>query len=143
MSCSTRGEHLFEVRGRDVNGLDGEVASLTVGVDLAAPDASAELWMDGPTLCWAPAADTFGVASYQWRVDGGDWTDTTALSVETGLAPGQSAFFEVRAVDLVDHVGAIASATLEPRLGPQRGRLEPRCRCRPGPLDRSDVQRAD
>lgn len=113
------GDHLFEVRAVDSVGHAGPISSRPVIVDTTAPPAPTGLAMDGAALRWDPVADTNGIWKYQFRADGGEWTDSVDNLAGSGLADGVTAAFQVRAVDMAGNVGPVASATLTSDYGPR------------------------
>jgi titin len=66
--------------------------------DLAAAPGTGQV-----TLTWtAPASNGSGISDYEYRVNGGSWVSTgstAASKVVTGLTPGVSHSFEVRAIN--------------------------------------------
>jgi len=56
---------------------------------------------------WAEATDPGGIAWYEYRLDGGDWTATTERMATSTLTEGSHSF-EVRGVDNVGHGGSAA-----------------------------------
>ena len=113
------GPHTFEVRAVDNVGNIGQPKARTVVVEMTAPGAPSQLHLDGAALCWSAASDANGIWKYQWRADGGSWTDAAGLQAPTGLADGASRLFEVRAVDKAGNIGPSSeAASLTVRYGP-------------------------
>ena len=113
------GEHAIEVRAVDLAGNMGVTTLREVIVDTTAPPAPTGLRLDGRVLRWGAVADTTGIWKYQYRVNGGGWSDAADNSASTGLAEGAGASFEVRAVDQAGNIGPLASADLTADYGPQ------------------------
>lgn len=63
---------------------------------------------------WTAASDNVGVVGYEYRVGGGSWipVGNVLLVNLTGLAPGATQTFSVRAVDAAPNAGPASSAPL-------------------------------
>ena len=120
------GAHDFAVRAVDNAGLTGPESSIELTIDLTAPARLGGLTLaedtgplpdDGltadstPTFSWQ-AADEVDFWTYQYRLDGGPWTDTgDPTSPTITLAPGQGGHtFSVRSVDLAGNPGLASEA---------------------------------
>ena len=110
--------HLFEIRAWDNAGNVSQTASKQFTVDLTAPSAPGDLRLDGTVLKWSPATDANGLWEYQYRIDGGAWTNASGTSAATGLADAAAASFEVQALDKAGNVGPAVSAALTVAYGP-------------------------
>ena len=64
------------------------------------------------TFSWSAPRDLSGIATYEYRWDGGTWTSTTGTSSTDLPAPEDEHTFEVRAVDTFDRIGQTASLTV-------------------------------
>lgn len=101
------GPHTFQVRATDAAGnRDATPASRAWTVDLSAPQTSLGPSADttGPSTTFTfttPEAD----ATFECRLDDGDWADCTSPAALTGLADGVHSF-EVRAVDAAGNADA-------------------------------------
>ena len=103
------GGHSFEVRAHDAAGnVDGSPATRSWTVDTVAPETSIT---GGPSGTVVPRTAEFsfssadGGASFQCRLDGGDWTLCGSPKTYTDLDNG-SHTFTVRAVDAVGNADA-------------------------------------
>jgi len=112
------GPHTFEVRAVDNLGLAGSVASIDLVVDATAPAAPAGPWLDGAMLKWGEVTDVSEIWRYNYRINGGSWINFPITQVNTGLAEGATALFEVRAVNKAGNAGEIAPATMTIDYGP-------------------------
>ena len=116
------GSHTLEVKAVDSAGNVGEAGGLTFTIDATPPTTPTNITKttpdsdDTPTFTWDAATDvTSGVASYQVRIDSGDFTDVgnvTTFTVESALRGG-SHTFEVRAVDGAGNTGIAGSLSFE------------------------------
>lgn len=116
------GSHTFEVKAVDSAGNMGLAGSVDFSVDTTPPTTPTNITKttpdsdDTPTFTWDAATDvTSGVASYQVRIDSGDFTDVgnvTTFTVESALRGG-SHTFEVRAVDGAGNTGIAGSLSFE------------------------------
>ncbi|WP_308798501.1 family 78 glycoside hydrolase catalytic domain [Agromyces silvae] len=114
------GEHRIEYRAIDVAGNVGATRSVDVTVtapDVTAPTVSLEVsnpgtggWHVGGATATLTATDAeSGVATIEYRLDGGDWTAYTA---PVALADGRHVF-EYRATDVSGNVSPVGSRTIE------------------------------
>jgi hypothetical protein len=114
------GEHRIEYRAIDVAGNVGATRSVDVTVtapDVTAPTVSLEVsnpgaggWhVDGAAATLTAADAGSGVASGEYRLDGGDWTAYTA---PVSLTDGRHVF-EYRATDVSGNVSPVGSRTIE------------------------------
>jgi len=116
------GSHTLEVKAVDSAGNVGEAGGLTFTIDATPPTTPTNITKitpdsdDTPTFTWDAATDvTSGVASYQVRIDSGDFTDVgnvTTFTVESALR-GDSHTFKVRAVDGAGNTGIAGSLSFE------------------------------
>ncbi len=118
------GEHALEVRAIDSVGTVGEIATVDVTVDLTGPSIDTLTLVDSQgtpvdasataeaslTLAWT-ASDANGVWYSQWRLDGGEWSDTGDQSVALTLGDGWHTL-NVRAVDPAGNVDSVASTAV-------------------------------
>jgi len=118
------GQHNITVRVYD-NADNTASSSVIMYVDLTAPSLTVDyprigVESDAFTISWA-ATDNFGVAYYEYRVDGGGWIITTQSSVTLDLAEGEHIVY-VRAYDFAGNfvssaVGVIVDRTKPTLLG--------------------------
>jgi VCBS repeat-containing protein len=100
----------LKVRVVDAAGNTGPTYSQDYVLDVTAPTTTLGGYPAGPvksaaTFSWS-GSDAVAVAGYEYRVDGGGWTATTATSVTiSGLAAGDHTF-ELRAIDSAGNVDA-------------------------------------
>lgn len=95
--------------------------SATITLDTTGPtttDNSDGLWHPGFTLELTPADAASGVASTEFRVNGGPWVDGTSVSLRVlrrhrrgGYAEGAN-MVEYRSTDVLGNTGAIVTATV-------------------------------
>jgi chitodextrinase len=112
-SATAAGSHTLQARARDGVGNLGTSATVTVTVpaDTSAPGAPGTPSSNGvtttsATLSWAAATDDRGVTGYQVLRDGLQVGQSAGLSwSDTGLTPGATYSYTVRAVDAADNVG--------------------------------------
>ena len=120
----TPGYHWFKVRAVDNAGNAGPETVVNYLVDVAAPAAPSGLTLaddlggsgtdfvtsdPSPTFGWTAPADTSGIWTYEYRVDGGDWVQTATRAAT--VTPGDGVHqFDVRAIDNAGNVGAAVSA---------------------------------
>ncbi|HEX8081031.1 MAG TPA: Ig-like domain-containing protein [Jatrophihabitans sp.] len=112
-SATAAGSHTLQARARDGVGNTGTSATVTVTVpaDTTAPSAPGTPSSNGvtttsATLSWAAATDDRGVTGYQVLRDGVQVGQSAGLSwSDTGLTPGATYSYTVRAVDAAGNVG--------------------------------------
>ena len=109
------GAHSFAVRAIDVAGNTGSPGSVDWTVDATAPTASID---KGPAALTASASAAFefsgadagsGIASYQCRLDSGDWESCHSPRQYTSLTDGAHGF-QVRAIDQAGNIGPLSNA---------------------------------
>ncbi|HEY0167154.1 MAG TPA: fibrinogen-like YCDxxxxGGGW domain-containing protein [Jatrophihabitans sp.] len=113
-SATAVGSHTLQARARDAAGNTATSASVSVNVpaDTTAPGApgapsSTGVTTTAATLAWTAAADDRGVTGYQVLRDGTQVGQSAELSfTDTGLTPGATYSYTVRAVDAAGNVGA-------------------------------------
>ncbi len=112
------GSHTLQARARDTSNNTGLSAPITftVPVDTTAPSApgqpvSTGVTTTGASLSWPAATDDRGVTGYQvWR-DGAPVGSTASLSyTDTGLTPGATYSYTVRAADAAGNVSGDSPA---------------------------------
>lgn len=112
--------YIYRVRAADgagnLSGYSSTVSVTTSGS--TAPSAPgipsfSALAMNSATASWSAATDDVGVTGYQYRVNGGPWQSLgNVLSVNlTGLSPGVSYTFGVRAKDSGNNWGLVATGS--------------------------------
>jgi hypothetical protein len=107
----TDGRHTFEVRATDAAGnREGEPASRIWTVDTVAPQTTIDV---GPPTLGNSAAASFDfsadeTASFECRLDAGDWTACASPREVVGLADGEHTF-QVQATDRAGNLGDAAS----------------------------------
>jgi chitodextrinase len=115
--------YTFSVRAFDAAGNRSAQSSVTFStVDNVPPSAPgtpsvASLGATTATLNWSAATDNVGVTGYEYSINGGSsWTGIgTALTVNlTGLTPGVTYTFYVRAFDAAGNRGATSSVSFRP-----------------------------
>ncbi len=123
-SATAVGSHTLQARAKDAAGNVGTSAPITVTVpaDTTAPTApgtpsSTGVTTTAATLTWPAATDDRGVTGYQVLRDGVQVGSTGTLSyTDTGLTPGGTYSYTVRAVDAAGNVSpdsaAVAVTTL-------------------------------
>ena len=112
-SATDTGSHTLQARARDTSGNTGTSAPVTVTVpaDTTAPTAPGSLASTGvtttsATLNWAAASDDRAVTAYLVLRDGTQVGQTTALNwTDSGLTPGATYSYTVRAADAAGNVG--------------------------------------
>ncbi|GAG42333.1 unnamed protein product, partial [marine sediment metagenome] len=113
-----------EVKAVDSAGNMGLAGSVDFSVDTTPPTTPTNITKitpdsdDTPTFTWDAATDvTSGVASYQVRIDSGDFTDvgnvTTFTVADADALSTGSHTFEVRAVDGAGNTGIAGSLSFE------------------------------
>jgi hypothetical protein len=107
------GPHAFEARAVDAAGnTDASPASWSWVVDAAAPETTIDSSPTDPTT-ETDAAFTFSAddasATFECRLDGGEWAACASPETLTGLAVGAHVF-EVRAVDPAGNADAVPAA---------------------------------
>jgi len=109
----TDGQHTFEVRATDRAGnREMEPPSRTWTVDTVAPEATVEA---GPAELTNADGASFGfradeAATFECRLDGGEWTRCISPHELTGLTDGAHTF-DIRATDQAGNPGGVASRT--------------------------------
>ncbi|HEV2888353.1 MAG TPA: fibrinogen-like YCDxxxxGGGW domain-containing protein, partial [Jatrophihabitans sp.] len=123
-SATAVGSHTLQARARDGVGNVGTSATVTVTVppDTSAPDApgtpsSTGVTTTAATLTWSAATDDRGVTGYQVLRDGVQVGQSSTLSfTDSGLSPGMTYSYTVRAVDAAGNAsvdsGAVSVTTL-------------------------------
>ncbi|WP_193607977.1 ThuA domain-containing protein [Nocardioides lijunqiniae] len=111
------GEHTVEYRSTDVEGNVEEVGSTEVRVDRVAPVTTAAQAVagDGVRVTLTAVDATSGVASTQYALDGGDWTDYSAPVLVEG--EGDHTML-VRSTDAAGLVEATRTVTVTVAGGP-------------------------
>ncbi|MCZ8292037.1 MAG: DUF4347 domain-containing protein [Hylemonella sp.] len=105
------GSDTLKVRVVDAAGNAGSVRSQAYVLDATAPGTSlstqpaAVVKTGAASFSWS-GSDTVGLAGYEYRVDGGAWTATSATSVSLSALATGSHTFEVRAIDTAGNVDA-------------------------------------
>lgn len=118
------GSHTFKIRAVDNLAKKSASASLTFIVDTTAPTTPGNVTRTTadddttPTFTWDAATDTTsGVASYQVRIDSGDFSDignaTTFTVADADALSAGSHTFEVKAVDAAGNTGSSGSLDFE------------------------------
>jgi chitodextrinase len=116
-SATATGSHTLQAVARDTSGNTGTSAPVTVTVpaDTAAPTApgspaSTGVTTTSATVNWAAASDDRGVTGYRVLRDGVQVGQTSALNyTDTGLTPGATYSYTIRAVDAAGNVGPASS----------------------------------
>jgi hypothetical protein len=110
-----------EVRARDAAGNSSSLLTVTIN---AAPDINAPtftgavtasaLTFTGYTASWPAATDNVGVSSYEYRINGGAYTNVgNSLSVVISSRPNNfTDLFEVRARDAAGNTSSILALTI-------------------------------
>lgn len=116
------GSHTFKVRAVDQLANKSASGSLDFIVDTTPPTTPSNITKasedtdNTPNFTWDAASDaTSGVASYQVRIDSGDFSDigdVTTFTVANALSDG-SHTFEVRAVDQAGNIGSAGSLVFQ------------------------------
>ena len=122
-----QGPHFLDLQAEDEYGVRSAVVRLSFDLDTVIPAQLSAVTMaedtgpsadDGltadttPTFAWQAAAET-DFWKYQYRLDGGQWTDAAGDPAEATitLTPGQGAHtFEARCVDLAGNEGLASEA---------------------------------
>jgi len=111
---------------QDGDGVGGDECRFSVVVDSVPPDAPAvrvdedtgrsdgdEVTSDTEIVAsWSPPEDLAGIASYEYRWGGGEWTPTEETEVPPQHLDEGKHVFEIRSVDVFGRVGQSRSATV-------------------------------
>lgn len=117
-SATAVGSHSLQTRARDGVGniATSSTVTVTVPADTTAPSAPGDPSSNGvsttsATLSWAAATDDREVSGYQVLRDGVQVGQSAQLSwTDTGLTPGATYSYTVRAVDAAGNVGPASAA---------------------------------
>jgi hypothetical protein len=109
------GSHTFEVRAKDALNNTGPVDSYTWTVDTITPDVTIvsrtpAAATNSSTTATFQFSSTDGTATFECKLDGGNWQSCTTGKAYTGLDDG-SHTFSVRSHDAVNHTSAPATDT--------------------------------
>jgi Big-like domain-containing protein len=107
-----QGSHTFEVRATDAAGNQGGAASYTWAVDTVAPQATIDQRPSDPSNS-SSASFVFSTgedATFECKLDAGDWSGCSSPKSYTGLGDGEHSF-QVRATDRAGNQGGAASYT--------------------------------
>jgi len=89
----------------------GGPSSLSISKDTGYSSSDGVTSQAAQTFTWSAATDANGLATYQYRLDGGPWVSTADRAVTLTLADGPHSF-DVRAVDNAGNAGTVKSKTV-------------------------------
>ena len=107
MTVSGDGRHTVRARATDDGGLVSPVQSVAVDIDGTAPVVAASFDESRRRLTLTTTETGSGVASVEYRVDGGAWT-----TYGSGATIAQAATVEYRATDRAGNVSTVGSITV-------------------------------